>query len=144
MAPGSARSHFSTVPGAFESETGCDISAGAQLYTHSTARRCVSGRAYNSVDRASTTLGNNVFVGAGAVILMGVTIGDGVVIGAGRGRDRRRGAVHGRRRRAARRIATVVVDGNDVRFESVAGEPDSGRLDVMTQEPARTVRYASP
>ena len=25
---------------------GCDISCGAQIYTHSSARRCVSGRAY--------------------------------------------------------------------------------------------------
>jgi acetyltransferase-like isoleucine patch superfamily enzyme len=35
------------------------------------------------VDRAPTVLGDHVFVGAGAVILMGVTIGEGAVIGAG-------------------------------------------------------------
>lgn len=32
---------------------------------------------------ADTKIGNNVFVGAGAIILPGVTIGDNVVIGAG-------------------------------------------------------------
>ena len=62
---------------------GCDISSGAHIYTHSSVRRCVSGRAYTSVDRAPTTLGDHVFVGANAVINSGVTIGDGAVVGAG-------------------------------------------------------------
>lgn len=62
---------------------GCDISSGAQIYTHSSARRCVSGRRYPTVDRAPVTLGDRVFVGANAVITMGVTIGDGSVVGAG-------------------------------------------------------------
>jgi len=62
---------------------GCDISCGAQIYTHSTVARCVSGRAHDRVDRAPTRLGDRVFVGANAVILMGVTVGDGAVIGAG-------------------------------------------------------------
>ena len=62
---------------------GCDISAGAHIYTHSTVRRCVSGRAYEQIDRRPTTLGDRVFVGANAVVLMGVSVGDGAVIGAG-------------------------------------------------------------
>lgn len=62
---------------------GCDISIGAQIYTHSSAKRCVSGRAHEAVDRLPTTLGDRVFVGANAVINMGVVIGDGAVIGAG-------------------------------------------------------------
>lgn len=61
---------------------GCDISAGAQIYTHSTVRRVVSERAL-SIERATTTIGNHVHVGAGAVILMGCTIGDHSVIAAG-------------------------------------------------------------
>ena len=67
---------------------GCDISCGAQIYTHSTVKRCVSGRAYNQVDRAPTVLGDRVFIGANAVVLMGVTIGDGAVVGAGSVVDR--------------------------------------------------------
>jgi len=63
--------------------TGCDISCGAQIYTHSSAKRCVSGRTYPEVDRAPTRLGDRVFVGANAVIQMGVTIGDGAIVGAG-------------------------------------------------------------
>ena len=62
---------------------GCDISSGAHIYTHSSVRRCVSGRTYAAVDRAPTTLGDHVFVGANAVINSGVTIGDGAVVGAG-------------------------------------------------------------
>lgn len=62
---------------------GCDISAGVQIYTHSSAKRCVSGRSYNQVDRAAVSIGDRVFIGAGAIINMGVTIGDEAVIGAG-------------------------------------------------------------
>ena len=62
---------------------GCDISSGVQIYTHSSVLRCVSGREYETVDRAPVKIGDRVFVGAGAVINMGVTIGDEAVIGAG-------------------------------------------------------------
>lgn len=62
---------------------GCDISAGVQVYTHSSARRCVSGRAWDTVERAPVTIGDRVFLGANAVVMMGVTIGDEAVVGAG-------------------------------------------------------------
>ena len=62
---------------------GCDIASGVHIYTHSSARRCVSGRRYPEVDRKPVTIGHRVFIGANAVITMGVTIGDEAVIGAG-------------------------------------------------------------
>lgn len=62
---------------------GCDISSGVHIYTHSSAKRCVSGRRYSEVDRSPVQIGNRVFIGANAVINMGVTIGDEAVIGAG-------------------------------------------------------------
>jgi acetyltransferase-like isoleucine patch superfamily enzyme len=62
---------------------GCDISCGAQIYTHSSVRRCVSGRAVAEVERSPTRLGDRVFVGANAVVNMGVTIGDEAVVAAG-------------------------------------------------------------
>jgi acetyltransferase-like isoleucine patch superfamily enzyme len=62
---------------------GVDVSCGAQIYTHSTARRCVSARTYPSIDRAPTVIGDHVFIGANATVLMGVTIGDHAVVGAG-------------------------------------------------------------
>lgn len=61
---------------------GCDISAGAQIYTHSTVERCLSDRA-RPIARKSTTIGRNVHIGANAVVLMGCQIGDYSVIGAG-------------------------------------------------------------
>jgi acetyltransferase-like isoleucine patch superfamily enzyme len=60
----------------------CDISAGAQIYTHSTVQRCLSS-GVSDVERAATTLGDRVHVGAGAVILMGASIGSNSVVGAG-------------------------------------------------------------
>jgi len=62
---------------------GCDISSGAQLYTHSSVRRCVSGRAFPTVERAPVHIGDHVFIGAGAIVNMGVRIGDHAVVGAG-------------------------------------------------------------
>lgn len=63
--------------------SGCDISSGVHIYTHSSARRCISGRRYPEVDRAPVVIGDRVFIGAGAIINMGVTIGDEAVVGAG-------------------------------------------------------------
>jgi acetyltransferase-like isoleucine patch superfamily enzyme len=62
---------------------GCDVSAGVQIYTHSSVRRCVSGRRFTEIERAPVVIGDHVFLGANAVVLMGVTIGDRAVIGAG-------------------------------------------------------------
>lgn len=62
---------------------GCDISSGAQVYTHSSVRRCVSGRAFSTVEQAPVRIGDHVFIGAGAIINMGVTIGDHSVVAAG-------------------------------------------------------------
>lgn len=61
---------------------GCDISAGAQIYSHSTVERCVSDRA-KPITRTPTRIGRNVHIGANAVILMGADIGDFSVVGAG-------------------------------------------------------------
>ncbi|MGH3624972.1 MAG: acyltransferase, partial [Sciscionella sp.] len=92
----------------------CDLSAGVAVYTHSTVRRCVSGRAYADVDRAPTRIGDRVFLGANAVVLMGVSIGDEAVIGAGSVVTTdvpARVIVAGV---PARRIGTVHVDGDRV------------------------------
>jgi acetyltransferase-like isoleucine patch superfamily enzyme len=68
--------------GGLEIGRGCDISAGVHIYTHSSARRCVSDRAV-PIDRRPVTIGDCTFIGANAVVLMGVTIGSHCVIGAG-------------------------------------------------------------
>jgi acetyltransferase-like isoleucine patch superfamily enzyme len=61
---------------------GCHISAGAQIYSHSTVRQAVSeGRA--PIERAKTEIGDHVHIGAAAVVLMGCRIGSHSVVGAG-------------------------------------------------------------
>jgi len=62
---------------------GCDISAGAQIYSHSTVARCVSERRHAVVDHRATVLGDFVHVGAHATVLMGASIGHHSVIAAG-------------------------------------------------------------
>ena len=62
---------------------GCNISSGAQILSHSTAKRCVTERKYPHVDHKPTELGDYVFVGANAVVQMGAKIGDHCIIGAG-------------------------------------------------------------
>ena len=62
--------------------SGCDLSAGVQVYTHDTVERVLSeGRA--PIARSPVTIEDHVHVGAGAVIGRGVTIGHHSVIGAG-------------------------------------------------------------
>jgi acetyltransferase-like isoleucine patch superfamily enzyme len=61
---------------------GCDISAGVHIYTHSTARRCVTERSVDT-DRAPVTIGDHTFIGANAVVLMGARIGSHCVVAAG-------------------------------------------------------------
>jgi acetyltransferase-like isoleucine patch superfamily enzyme len=58
-----------------------DISAGAQIYTHDTVARCLSG-GIAPIEEAPVKIGSRVYIGPQCVIEKGVTIGDGVVIGA--------------------------------------------------------------
>jgi acetyltransferase-like isoleucine patch superfamily enzyme len=59
----------------------CSISAGVQIYTHHTVAWATSlGQA--PVERRPTRIGSGVYIGPNAVIAMGVTVGDRVVIGA--------------------------------------------------------------
>lgn len=96
---------------------GCDISSGAQIYTHSSVRRCVSGRAFPTVERAPVRIGDHVFVGAGAVVNMGVTIGDHSVVAAGAVVTRDVPPYTVVAGVPARATARVVLDGDRVRFE---------------------------
>ena len=98
---------------------GCDISCGAQIYTHSSVRRCVSGRDYPAVDREATRIGDRVFIGANAVVNMGLSIGDEAVVAAGAVVTRdvpARTVVAGV---PARPVAKVILAGGEVRTEPI-------------------------
>lgn len=61
--------------------SGCDISAGVQLYSHDTVARVLSeGR--EDIARAAVTIEDHCHVGAQAVVAKGVTIGHHSVVGA--------------------------------------------------------------
>jgi acetyltransferase-like isoleucine patch superfamily enzyme len=59
----------------------CSISAGVHIYTHHTVLWSLSGGAQR-IERAPTKVGSRVYIGPNSVVSKGVTIGDGVVIGA--------------------------------------------------------------
>ena len=68
---------------------GCDISAGTHIYTHSTVRRCVSGKKFQDgrinrdlIDIKPVSIGNSTFIGPHSVISYGVTIGNNCIIAA--------------------------------------------------------------
>lgn len=96
---------------------GCDISTGAQVYTHSSARRCVSAGAFREVERAPVRIGDHVFIGAGAVVTMGVTIGDHSVVAAGAVVTHDVPPFTVVAGVPARPTARVVLDGDAVRFD---------------------------
>jgi acetyltransferase-like isoleucine patch superfamily enzyme len=61
--------------------SGCDVSAGVQIYSHDTVERVLSeGRA--GVAMAPVQIGDHCHIGAGAIVLKGVTIGHHSVVGA--------------------------------------------------------------
>ena len=61
---------------------GCDLAGGVHVYTHSSSKRCVTERAI-PIERKPTSIGDYTFIGANAVIQMGVTIGSHCIVGAG-------------------------------------------------------------
>lgn len=59
----------------------CSISANVQIYSHDTVRWAVSG-GVEPYEYASTSIGDNCYIGPNVVIQRGVTIGTGAIVGA--------------------------------------------------------------
>jgi len=59
----------------------CSISAGVQIYTHDSVKWAISG-GNAEIERASTHVGDNCYIGPNVIIAKGVSIGDGCIIGA--------------------------------------------------------------
>ncbi len=98
---------------------GCDISSGVHIYTHSSARRCVSARAVREVDTSPVVIGDHVFIGANAVVNMGVTIGSHAVVGAGAVVTKDVPPYTVVVGVPARPVARVVVEGASVHYEQI-------------------------
>ena len=61
---------------------GCDISAGVQIYTHNTVKRCVSERT-SEIDKGNVKIGNYCYIGPYSIISGGeISIGSHSVVGA--------------------------------------------------------------
>jgi acetyltransferase-like isoleucine patch superfamily enzyme len=99
---------------------GCDISSGVHIYTHSSARRCVSARQHPVVDREPVVIGDHVFIGANAVVNMGVTIGSHAVVGSGAVVTSDVAPYTVVVGVPARPVARVVVEGESVRYERLS------------------------
>lgn len=59
----------------------CSISASVQLYTHDTVQWAVSG-GKEKYEYAATLIGNNCYIAPGSIIAMGISLGDGCIVGA--------------------------------------------------------------
>ena len=69
--------------GGLEIGKGTTISSGVHIYSHSAVRRNISNRVYPDIDKKAVKIGKFCHIGPNSTILMGVTIGDNVVVGAG-------------------------------------------------------------
>jgi acetyltransferase-like isoleucine patch superfamily enzyme len=59
----------------------CTLSAGVQIYTHNNLEATLTkGKA--PISRKPTRIGERVYIGPNTIIQMGITIGDGAVVGA--------------------------------------------------------------
>jgi acetyltransferase-like isoleucine patch superfamily enzyme len=67
--------------GQIEIGDGCTIGAGSHIYTHDNVLETVSGGTMDK-RRGSVSVAHHTYVGAKAVVLCGVTIGERAVIGA--------------------------------------------------------------
>jgi len=61
----------------------CNISCGVHILSHSTVKKCISEGKFNEIEKRETIIGDNVFIGEHATILMGAQIGHHSVIAAG-------------------------------------------------------------
>ena len=67
--------------GELEIGSNCSISAGVQIYSHSTVEWAVSGGA-EQYKYSKTIIGDNCYLGPNSIVAMGVELGSGTIVGA--------------------------------------------------------------
>jgi acetyltransferase-like isoleucine patch superfamily enzyme len=67
--------------GGLDIGSNCSISAGVQIYSHDSVNWAVTG-GKEKYDYAKTRIGNNCYLGPNVIVQRGVTIGEGVIVGA--------------------------------------------------------------
>lgn len=67
--------------GGIEVGNNCNISAGVQIYTHDTVKKCLSANCCD-VEQAPVKIGDDCYIGPMSIISRGVSIGNKCVIGA--------------------------------------------------------------
>jgi len=74
---------FTILDGSGRLEIGsfCSISAGVQIYTHDSVKWAISG-GKNVYDYSPVKIGDRCYIGPNTIITMGVTVGEGSIIGA--------------------------------------------------------------
>ncbi|MDB5199009.1 MAG: hypothetical protein JWO92_972 [Chitinophagaceae bacterium] len=67
--------------GGLQIGSNCSISAGVQIYSHDSVQWAISG-GKEKYEYASTTIGNNCYIGPNTIIAKGVTLQDNIIVGA--------------------------------------------------------------
>lgn len=94
----------------------CDISAGVQIYTHDTVKRCLTGGVHE-VDTGAVKIGNNCYIAPMSLITKGVTLGEQCVVAAHSMVNKSYGDRAIIAGIPAKQIGNVVIKGDEVTLE---------------------------
>jgi acetyltransferase-like isoleucine patch superfamily enzyme len=102
--------------GGLEIGDGCEIGCGVMIFSHSTHLRCVSEGKVGNIHKP-VIVQNYVYVGSGATVLPGVTLGHHSVVGVGAVVTKDVQPFSVVTGIPARAVGKVITSGNDVKIE---------------------------